>query len=234
MIIEENGLRQICLTDHFWDDMVPGASDWYRPQNYERISAAKPLPQSEKVRFLFGAETDMNRFMTVGIAPENYKLFDFVIIPTTHLHMGGFTFDEKDSGTVNRARLWSARLQTVLNMNIPFHKVGIAHLTCGLITPTREQYLDVLNMIPNVEMKNLFQRAASLDVGIELNASDMSFADSEADIVLRPYRIAKQCGCKFYCGSDAHHPHTFDNVKATFERAIDMLGLKEEDKFQLR
>ena len=61
----------------------------------------------------------------------------------------------------------------------------------------------------------------------------MNFAEEEADIVLRPYRIAKSCGCKFYCGSDAHHPAGLDKAKAIFERAVDMLGLKEEDKIYL-
>ena len=59
----------------------------------------------------------------------------------------------------------------------------------------------------------------------------MGFADEEADVVLRPYRIAKDCGCKFYCGSDAHHPKNLDCAKARFERAIDMLELTEKDKF---
>ena len=80
-------------------------------------------------------------------------------------------------------------------------------------------------------MKRLFEKAAGLGVGIELNSSDMDFTEEEADVVLRPYRIAKKCGCKFYCGSDAHHPNTLDRAKALFERAIDLLELTEEDKF---
>ena len=41
----------------------------------------------------------------------------------------------------------------------------------------------------------------------------------------------KEQGCKFYCGSDAHHPEEFVRVKEVFERAIDLLDLKESDKF---
>ena len=36
----KNGLKTICLTDHFWDETVEGASKWYMPQNYEHIAAA--------------------------------------------------------------------------------------------------------------------------------------------------------------------------------------------------
>ena len=61
---EENGLRTICLTDHFWDEAVDGASDWYQPQNYKHISTSIPLPQVENVRFLFGCETELNKNLT--------------------------------------------------------------------------------------------------------------------------------------------------------------------------
>ena len=77
----------------------------------------------------------------------------------------------------------------------------------------------------------IFIKAAKLGVGIELNLNDMSFDEKEADVVLRPYKIAKQCGCKFYCGSDAHHPDTLEKAKAIFERAVDLLALTEENKF---
>ena len=158
--------------------------------------------------------------------------FDFVIIPTTHFHAQGFSLTDEESFDANsRAKAWVKRFDAVLNTDLPFHKIGIAHLTCGLIGRTREEYLEILRLIPENEMKQLFEKAARLGVGIELNADDMEFTDEETDIVLRPYRIAKDCGCKFYCGSDAHHPDRFETVKAIFERAIDLLELTEEDKF---
>ena len=80
-------------------------------------------------------------------------------------------------------------------------------------------------------MERLFSKAAQLGVGIELNSDDMKFSDDEADIVLRPYRIAKRHGCKFYCGSDVHYAKSFAGIKAIFERAIDLLELCESDKF---
>lgn len=229
---EENGLRTICLTDHFWDETVEGASNWYRPQNYKHIAAAMPLPQGKNVRFLFGCETELNKDFTLGVSKENFGLFDFIIIPTTHFHMKGYTLSEEESANAkNRANAWVERLDAVLEMDLPFRKIGIAHLTCSLIAPTREEYIEVLKLIPQKEMKRLFEKAAGLGVGIELNSSDMNFTEEEADVVLRPYRIAKQCGCKFYCGSDAHHPNTLDRAKAIFERAVDLLELTEEDKF---
>ena len=59
--------------------------------------------------------------------------------------------------------------------------------------------------------------------------TDASISDS----CLRPYRIAKEQGCKFYVGSDSHHPKGFVDVCDKFRLAADMLGLTENDQFVL-
>ena len=87
---KENGLKTICVADHLWDDAVEGASGWYKPQNYERISQILPLPKSDDVRFLFGCETELDKNLTLGLSPKKFDLFDFIIIPTTHFHMHEF------------------------------------------------------------------------------------------------------------------------------------------------
>ena len=53
---KDNGLGEICLTDHFWDEKIPKAPDWYKKQDLAHIKQALPLPQDEKVRFLFDKE----------------------------------------------------------------------------------------------------------------------------------------------------------------------------------
>ena len=227
----DNGLHTIVLADHFWDETVEGASKWYEPQNYPHISQALPLPQAEGVKFLFGCETEMNRFNTVGVAREHFDRFDFVVIPTTHFHMKGYTlFEEQLASPETRADAWVKRLDALFAMDLPFHKIGIAHLSCSLIAPTSEEYLATLEAIPSEEMYRLFTKAAELGVGIELN---MGTNDATADTVLRMYKIAKECGCKFYCGSDAHHPSGLDGARARMEWAIDRLGLTEDDKFHI-
>jgi histidinol phosphatase-like PHP family hydrolase len=235
---KENGLRTVCLTDHHWNENVPGASSWYQKQDTAHIRQALPLPQEEGIRFLFGCETDMDQFHTVGLAREHFDQFDFVIIPTTHLHMKGFTIPradaESEEHTALRARFWVERLEALLSMDLPFHKIGIAHLACSLMNKeSREAYLQTMDLIPTADMERLFARAAEIGVGIELNMSDMQFADGEADRVLRMFRVAKSCGCKFYCGTDAHHPNEFADAAEVFERAVTLLGLTEQDKFTI-
>ena len=231
---KEKNLKTICVTDHFWDEAIPGCSEWYEPQNYKHISLSKPLPKSENIRFLFGCEAEQDRNMTVSVSNEKYDLFDFIIVSTTHMHRVGFTVDEDQLKTPElRALTWTKRLEAVLDMDLPFHKVGIAHLTCKLIAPARVDYLKTLELLKDEEMIKLFKKAAALGVGIELNSGALNFSAEEADTVLRPYRIAKKCGCKFYCGSDAHHISELYHAGEIFARAIDMLNLEESDKMDI-
>ena len=232
---EKYGLSTVCVTDHFWDRSVGGASDWYKPQDFEHISKSNPLPKRDGIRFLFGCETDMRKECVIGLPMQRFDDFDFVIIPTTHMHMEGFTISNVTAAsTEGRASAWLSRLDALLSMDLPFKKIGIAHLTCRLILrESRTEFLRLIDMLPERELERLFDKAATLGVGIELNGSDMSFDDSEADTVLRPYRIAKSQGCKFYLGSDAHHPAGLDRSIPIFDRAITMLDLKESDKFRI-
>ncbi|MBR3979003.1 MAG: PHP domain-containing protein [Oscillospiraceae bacterium] len=230
----DTGLKTICMTDHFWDEKVPGASPWYQPQDFPHISRCKPLPQPQGVRFLFGCETELDKNLTLGISPERMQEMDFIIIPTTHFHFEANLTDAERASVAGRVSAWIRRLGGVLDMALPFHKVGLAHLTCKLINRDREEFLQILAALPEDEMTELFQKAAQCGVGIELNAADICNLGDDADIILRPYRIAKACGCKFYLGSDSHNPNQFGEHRETFEKAVTLLSLTEDDKFILR
>ena len=226
------GLSKIVLTDHYWDSAVPGASKWYEPQNFDHIAQFRNLPQAEGIEFLFGCESDMDKHGVIGVPPERFDDFAFIIIPTTHLHMKGFTIREDDYCVDERvAQLWVERLDRLLDMDLPFHKIGVAHLSCYLMNKTsREAYLHTLDLIPDGEMERLFTKAAKLGCGIEIN---VSFAEDETDRVLRMYRIAKACGCKFYFGGDAHGPDQFEEFWSFAKHVVDLLDLQESDKFYI-
>lgn len=231
---KDNHLNSIILTNHFWDEnVVPVPSAWYEKQPFAHICAAKPLPQAEGIRYLFGCEIDVTADLLLGLSKERMDAFDFIIIPTTHMHFSFTTRDEEKESVQGRVNAWIRRLEGVLNMDLPFHKVGLAHLTCRLTWREEDRYLQVFSAIPEAELVRLFTKAAKLGVGIEINQDDMKYAHLNPDILLRPYRIAKACGCKFYLGSDSHKPEELDTAMENFQWAVDMLELTEEDKFVL-
>ncbi len=225
----QNGFKHICLTDHFWDETVPGASDWYKPQNYAHIQKSLPLPTEEGVTFHFGCETDFDKFNTLGISRETLDKLDFVIVPTSHLHMCGFTIEPEDTSVARRAELYMARNHALLDMDLPFSKMGLAHFTCGLLDRGCEGSRDdIMDAITDSRYGEFFERLAKCGMGLEIN-TPLSDADNES--ALRPYRIALACGCKFYLGSDAHNLGELRNAHARFAAMVEALGLTEDDKF---
>lgn len=56
-------------------------------------------------------------------------------------------------------------------------------------------------------------------------------SEEEKSIIMKPYFIAKDCGCKFYLGSDAHRVDALLDAKENFENVVTLLGLEEKDKF---
>ena len=225
---EANGLKTLCLTNHMWDPAVPGASEWYAAQSYERSKSALPLPQSDNVRFLFGCEAEMDKNFVIGLSPETVKELDFIIVPTTHMHMNGFTVEGSEDAE-ERAQLWIKRFDALLDAPLPFEKTGLAHMTCCLIWK-RDNYLEVLKRIPTAEYHRLFERAAKAGLGIELNFPAYGMSAATAEIELLPYKIAREEGCKFYLGGDAHVPASLSDRMIHFNAMIDILGLMEDDK----
>ena len=225
----KEGLKKIAITNHFWDENVNGASEWYAPQNFEHVRTSLPLPKEDGISFLFGCETEMDKFFTLGISKERLNDFDFIIIPTSHLHMKGFTIDENLTSAEGRARYYMERCNRLLDYDLPFHKMGLAHFTCTLMQRNCEGTRDdIMNAISDGEFFAFFERAAKCGIGIELNTS---VSDASNPAALRPYKIARECGCKFYLGSDAHSVKDFEMSEARFSPMIDALGLTEEDKF---
>lgn len=233
---KEFNLKQICLTDHFWDEDVLGASNWYdKHHKFIQISKSLPLPKDDEVKFYFGAETDLDKNCKLGITKKRFDAFDFVIIPTTHLHMKGFTITDEDYNNPKRiAKLWGERTNAVLDMDLPFYKIGLAHLACDLMCNPFERYLEVLDLIPTDDMYKVFKKASEKGVGIELNGGDLLEFEKSKDNLLRMFGIAKECKCKFYLGTDCHTQNRFVELSKNFELTIDLLGLEESDKFKIK
>ncbi len=228
----KRGLKSVCITDHFWDEEIPGASEWYKNQNYGVINKSKPFPESDDVKMMFGCESEIDKSLNYAMTKKRYDCFDFIVISTTHYigREGVLIPESAIKSPETRAAEWVKRLDAVLAMELPFHKIGIAHLNCKQLAPDRETLIKTLDAIPVDAMEKLFEKAAKIGVGIELNAGNLKFSDDETETILKPFRIAKKCGCKFYCGSDAHETPQLYAAKEILEKTIDLLGLEETDK----
>ena len=221
----KSNYEAICFTDHLWDRDVKGPSIWYETQDISHISQLLPLPVSDKIRVMFGCEIEYS-LQGLSLDPEHFDLFDFVVIPVNHFHMTGFTRPEDYDTPEKIAELFTRRLEDLVCMDLPWEKVGIAHLTCSLTFPDSGDGLyRVFRLMPEKRLSNIFRFLAKRGTGIELNAGCFNPGwTAHEDDILRIYRIAKNEGCRFYCASDAHSIGGFGGVFQNLGEPVKLLA----------
>lgn len=194
----------ICITDHCWDAAAPGASKWYAPQSVEHVFSAGPLPKSGDVRICMGCETEYCGGSKLGLSRAAFDRFDFVVIPPNHFHMENFVRPAEINTPEAIAELLMVRLEQLQSLDLPWRKIGIAHISCGLLN-RGGTVTEVFRLMPSDRLQNIFRAFAQRGTGIELNAG--CFPDKAPEDfaeIMRPYHIAREEGCKFYFCSDAH------------------------------
>lgn len=230
---KQHGYTLQCITDHLWDSDAPGASGWYAPQDIAHVKKSLPLPRDEQVRLVFGCETEYCGGKKLGLHPSHYDAFDFIIVPPNHFHMKNFVRPDTYDTEEKIAELLIERLEQLSELDLPWRKVGIAHLNCGLLFREGDM-ARVLMLADEQRYRSVMRKFARLGAGIEINTSCFGpnwRAQEEAQ--LRLFRLAKEEGCKFYLGSDAHHPQELASVHKGGPEVCALLGLEESDQFIL-
>jgi len=226
------GLSTIGFADHFWDSSIPGASPWYKGQDWAHVSKLRDQipPDTQGLRVLFGCESEYCGDGKIGISAETASLFDFVLLPMSHFHMsGGFTRPKDLSRPADVAALLMARLREVVKIDFI---TGIAHplLPIGFM-----DYCDeILAMLDKSQLRDTFAKAAEMNISIELNAGAFPGCNGgqtdgcHDESLLRILSLAKEAGCCFHFGSDAHSVEAFGRITKLAEYA-EAIGIGQAD-----
>lgn len=105
---KELGHTVFGISNHLWDEKVPGASNWYRQQmiNYGLEGARAAMAMIPGIRLMVGTETEYCGMTdTLGMLAETAKKFDYVLVPHTHIHMKNFVIPEMDDVKAKRKEL---------------------------------------------------------------------------------------------------------------------------------
>ncbi len=213
------GMRLLNLADHCW----PYTQDAVLP-------APEFLPQSKHCFLLHGAEIDMDMNDNLSATVEAIESLDFAVIAVNHLHLKNYCVpqDFPEDAETHKKRFLE-RVHTLLSLDLPYHKTGIAHFSDGLVCTA--DHIRCLNLITDTELIDIFTKIRDRGMGVELNLVPGRYHGCDLDAVLRPFRVAKALGCKFYMGGDAHHPEAFaTTLSQKMNPLIDLLGLEESDK----
>lgn len=228
---EEHDYSAVCLTDHLWDAAIPGASKWYSVQDIDHVFKAAPLPKG-KVPYYFGCETELPANCVPALAKENFDRFAFVVIPPNHMHMKGLVRPEGVDTPEKMAVLMEDRLEKLLECDIPFRKIGIAHLTCSLMFG-EGSVADVVSHMNEARLLRIFKGYAQAGAGIELNAFSFGEWETRPEETMLIYRIAKEAGCLFYACSDAHSVEDLARVPDILPKLVKELDLTSADQYRI-
>ncbi len=104
----ELGHRILGISNHLWDERVPGASAWYRGQTVDYGFEGKYAIPADTlgVKVLFGTETEYcGKDDNLGMLASTAARFDYVLVPHTHTHMKNFVIRESSDVAGYRDRL---------------------------------------------------------------------------------------------------------------------------------
>ncbi len=113
---KELGHTSFGVSNHLWDEKVPGASHWYHMQmiNYGLEGARASMPLLPNIRLMVGTETEYCGMSdNLGMLAETAKQFDYVLVPHTHVHMKNFVISEMEDIKAKRVEL-GAKLAAVM------------------------------------------------------------------------------------------------------------------------
>lgn len=213
------GMKLLNLADHCWPDTQDAV-----------LAVPDSLPQGKHCFLLHGAEIDMDMNDNLSAPISAIEALDFSVIALNHLHLKNYCVprDFPEDAETHKKR-FQERLHHLLSLDLPFYKTGIAHFSDSLVCTADP--IRCIDLFTDGELIDIFTKIRDRGMGVELNLTPENFCGSDLDSVMRPFHIAKNLGCKFYMGGDAHHPESFaGNLSKKMNPLIDLLRLEESDK----
>ena len=155
---KEDGLTLLGFSNHLWDQDVPGASNWYRPQNVEHVLALKEtlpaLAQQSGIRLLFGCETEFTYEGKLCLTEEHMALFDYILVPHSHTHMKIVMPTELGDTPEKHAKFLMDSFMRLVNHPLAHRITAIAH---PFVPGTNYAiYNDIQSRIPDSYLREAF------------------------------------------------------------------------------
>ena len=208
--LKNAGVTVAGIANHIWDRNVPGASSWYAPQDVDHVLSLKDeyasLSDGERagVRLYFGCEAEYVGQGRVSLTKENAKRFDYVLVSAHHFHMKNFVRPLELEETSAVCRLMKERFLECCNIDMAF---GIVHPFMVLGYPGRID--EILQGFSDADFRSVYSCAADKNKSVEINICALyqevrTDSSGFPEEYLRMFTIARECGCRFHLGSDAH------------------------------
>ncbi|MBQ3080371.1 MAG: PHP domain-containing protein [Clostridia bacterium] len=232
----EIGLTSLGIADHLWDSAVPlDDHPWkgfYGEQNYAHTALSREefaKIDTKGIRILFGAEGEYDPVNHgIGLTEEVCQKLDFLLIPNSHTHMmmpkDYYEPKQKHADFMLKAYF------DIINCPLSGYITSIAHPFAAVACKPYPSG-DLYPLISYNQYKEAFDAAKEKSIAFEINTSGLlKYTKDEIKSLPRldVFRIAKECGCKFTFGSDAHQPESLESIRCA-DLLREILKLTDED-----
>lgn len=227
-LAEEMGIDTVGFSDHVWENHHLTPSDWYQPQDERQIEhlRADLAVISTRIRVLVGCEADTIAPGKFSITPEFAQGLDFVLLACSHFHMFGFVEQPESNRPKDLARhmlkFFLSAVTSGFATSIPHPLLPLGHL---------ENFDAAIASISDGELFDVFGLANEHGVGLEITTGFLPPESQPPFSIETPIRylsLAKEVGCKFSLGTDAHSPVDQKRLPELV-RITDALNLKDND-----
>lgn len=207
-LAKEMGYNKLGVAEHFWDDKIEGAFDFYKPLTYAHVSQVKAdidRFNSDEVKLYFGAEVEYNpKTKAPAITEETAEKFDFIIVPNSHVHE---TCPAMYTETPEKLNDYMLEVyDNIIESSVSKYILSMAHPFFPVRCPYSNDML--VDMVSDDTFKRIFEKTAKKDIAVEINSGALYLGKTDADVekssYIRMFKLAKEAGCKFTFGSDAH------------------------------
>ena len=202
----EKGFKSICITDHYWtrpESILENNPDVIGPYpetlkqilDNKKYAVSTALP----IKVLVGAEIESYAPDRFGGTQELKEMLDVVLLPTDHFHLVGLIQQPDDHSNAGWGR-------HIMKFFLGGAKSRVAHVLAHPFVPMVEaqnSIREVLDTISDNEFFDALSIANECGNAIEVNSGCL-VASAMYEALVRPFTIAKNAGCKFTFGSDAH------------------------------
>jgi histidinol phosphatase-like PHP family hydrolase len=232
-LLKNKGYKKIGFTDHIWLSKDIESSSFYQHQDGTKQLELYDFIHSRDwdIDVLVGCEADMVAPGVFGITAEFKEKMDYVVMATDHFHMKNFV-RQPESETPE------CLAQHMLNFFIPAAQSGLPDILVHPLFPFSylELYDKAIDSLSDAEIIDAFSIAAANDIGIEINGCYLSSAKMNhcfsLDTPIRLLSLAKQAGCTFTIGSDAHSLESFE-ILDKLQHFAQFLGLSKKNIHRL-
>ena len=163
----------------------------------------------------------------MAITEERAEQMDFILVPNSHTHM----MMPKDwyEPYQKHVDFMLQAYEDIINSNVSRYITAMAHPFLAVACPYDKSIL--VDMITDDQFKRLFDKTAEKGIAFEINVASMvnnTTEEIEKSSQIRMFKLAKECGCKFIFGSDAHNNTAHDTYHHA-DFVAGLLGLTEND-----